>query len=464
MRSMPFDRGGHGSPLRVKMLLRACAAAAALLAAGCGSDVVGDPAPLDRFTFPTGLALHDGRLLVVSSNFDLRYAAGDGGSVLSVDPAVAPAAFGPGARIASFGGEIAVVDPVECGLTAEEAPGPFALVPSRGEDRVYRLDLAGGGVACTGDCALDAGTARVSDPFGVAVTCPAGGRGRGWVGFLRTPSAESWLGVFDLADPERTFDRFELPAATGSGTPRSFAYDAPHDRLFFTSTNSGTTASLRWIELGGDCTPGEAPADGGCQVGVANLTAFVNGAELTGLALGSEVPGAASRRLFVAARLYDPALAASIGQRPASDVGGALLVLELRAAANGGAEIAFVRMIDVGLGASEVKVLPREGRPDLVAVTASDDGILWIYDDEDGVMKKAIARDASTGAPRLGERPFGLAADPAVTTGTVRLYVGSFEDGYVTPVDVPLDAPQDAAIVMDPADATRPRRIGRERP
>jgi hypothetical protein len=468
MRLTRLERRGYGSRLPVKNLLGTLAAAAALAVVGCNAGSTGAPAPLDRFVYPVGVDFHDGRLLVVSSNFDLAFAGSDGGSVLSVDPSVAPASdFGTGVRIASFGGEIAVVrrpeqagtgpTTTDCGLPAD-APA-FALVASRLDDVVYRLDLGpSGALACGPECPIHVGTAQVSDPYGVAVTCPPGGPARAWVGFLRAPTSESWIGTWELADPAGTMKTFQVPTNTGNGTPRTFAYDAERQRLYFTSTNSATAASLRWIELGGACDPGELLGNGGCPFGIANLGVYIVGSELTGLQLATPVPGAPPR-LFIAARLYDADVAAATGLRPAFDVGGKLLVVDLLPQADGVPLGQIANTIDIGLGASEVRVVPRAGtgRPDLVAVTASERGTVWIYDDETGAAYP-MTDDPVTGAHLAGDQPFGIAVDPSgAGPGVARLYVGSFMDGFVTPFDVPLDAPQDAHVVMD-------RRIGQEQP
>jgi hypothetical protein len=78
-----------------------------------------------------------------------------------------------------------------------------------------------------------------------------------------------------------------------------------------------------------------------------------------------------------------------------------------------------------------------------VAALAGDDGVVWIYDDETGA-RFAIGRDPTTGAPRVGHSPFGLAVDPHVLPGTnsARVYVGSFQEHFVTAIDVPLDDPE----------------------
>jgi hypothetical protein len=78
-----------------------------------------------------------------------------------------------------------------------------------------------------------------------------------------------------------------------------------------------------------------------------------------------------------------------------------------------------------------------------------DDGLLWLLDDESGVLR-AFPRDDVRGAPLLGHQPYGLAVDPVAVGAVARVYVGAFSDAFVTPVHVPLDAvsPVDAAFVV----------------
>jgi hypothetical protein len=116
--------------------------------------------------------------------------------------------------------------------------------------------------------------------------------------------------------------------------------------------------------------------------------------------------------------------------------------------------------IPIGYGASDVRVLPpRPGKRDVVAALAADDAVVWIYDD-DTRARVAIGRDPRTGAPLVGKTPWGLAVAPAVLPGTnvARVYAGSFQESFVTPIDVPLDDPAAAGIAVDGQGA--PRRIG----
>ena len=434
--------------------LRLAPLAAALLLAACGSEPRGASAPLDRFTFPTGLVQREGKLLVVSSDFDLNYARDDGGSLLQVDLAATPPAILPGGvRLPAFGGELAVAEPAACGV-----PAPLALVPSRTSNQLFRVSLEGGGLSCGPGCALSLEHGSLSEPYGVGLSCPVGGPPRAWVGYLRSPSTVAWLAMVDLLSG--AWQPIEIG---GVGLPRSFAYDAERDRLFFTSTETGLSAPLRWLELGGGCTPGLAEVDGGCPVRQLDLYGFLRGAELHGIALSNPQAGL-SRRAYLSVRVYDAAVAAAIGGRPGYDIAGMLFVLDLEEGPYGDLRARLVRMIDVGVGAAEVRVLPaRAGKRDLVAMTATDDGVLAVYDDDAGALARVFSRDAVTGAPEVGRQPFGLAVQD-LGAGVARLYVGSFERAYVTPVDVPLDSPDGAHLVPSPVDPTKPLRIGEVTP
>jgi hypothetical protein len=434
--------------------LRLVPLAAALLLAACGGEPRSAPAPLDRFTYPTGIALREGKLLVVSSDFDLTFARDDGGSLLQVDLAGTPPAIQPGGlRLPAFGGEVAVAEPAECGV-----PEPLALVPSRGSNTVYRVSLAGGGLACGPDCPLSIESGSLSEPYGVGLSCPAGGPARAWVGYMSAPETLAWLAMIDLQT-----GAWQPVKIGGVGLPRSFAYDADRDRLFFTSVDTGLAAPLRWLELGGGCTPGVAEVDGGCPIRQVDLSGFLRGAEPRGIALSNPQPGF-SRRIYLSVRVYDATVAAAIGSRPSYDIAGMLFVLDLEEGPYGDLRARLVRMIDVAVGAAEIRVLPaRAGKRDLVAMTATDDGVLAIYDDEAGALARVFTRDPVTGAPEVGRSPFGLAVQD-LGAGVARLFVGSFARAYVTPVDVPLDAPDAAHLVPSPADPTQPLRIGEVTP
>jgi hypothetical protein len=436
-------------PAHLRTTLLAIAAAAALSA--CGEPPSAESAPLDRFSSPIALGLSGGELLVVSTNFELSYGLSDGGSVIPVDVVASPPAMGGGGvRIPSYGGELAIADAAACGLTDR-----LAVVTVREGNSLYRIAVAPDGALSCGEGCRTALPGQFQDAFGVGVVCrpddpatPSANehRASAFVSFLRTPSSRGQIVEIDLESGATLSTR-----DVGVGPVRSFAYDGLTQRLFMTSVESGTLAPLRWLELAGTCPVGVATADGGCPIGGMDLGSFLRGAEPRGVALSNPQPGR-TRRAFVTARVYNADLAASIGERPGFDVGGVLFVLDL-VEGRTGLEPRLAGLFDVGLGANEVAVLPvRAGKGDLVAVTASDDGLLWIYDDDQEALVRVFGRDPHTGIPLLGRQPFGLAVRD--DGASARVFVSSFKDEFVTPVDIPLDAPWTAA------DPSADQRIG----
>jgi hypothetical protein len=423
--------------------------AAALLAAACGEAAKPQPGPLDGVYLPTGLAVHraggEARLIVASSNSDLRYDDKTGGAVLSIDPEGVGTTFG--VHIQSFAGEVALADPAACsGL-----PGPLAITVTRGSDTLDALLLEPGGLACW-RCDVPLGGSSFGDPFAVAVAC-GGGRARAFAGHLRSFTGQAWVSEYDLASGAvRTL-------SLGSGPTRSFAYDAARDRLYVLGIATGAPTPLRWIELR-DCDFGSPPSAGGCSLGSASFAFAGVGLELRGMALAHR-EGATPDRAFLTARKYDLASAAVHGGRTTDD-GGVILVVDLVDDALGGVEARLVRdPIEIGVGAQDVRVLPSRGsgRGEVVAAMSVDDASVWIYDDETGSLARIGRTDELDGRSELGAEPFGLAVDPEAV-GTARLYVGSFRESFITPIDVPLEAP-DAAVVVSTAGATR-RITGRK--
>jgi hypothetical protein len=127
--------------------------------------------------------------------------------------------------------------------------------------------------------------------------------------------------------------------------------------------------------------------------------------------------------------------------------------VDLREDAFGGVDLELVHAVEgIGRGLQDVRVLPaRSGQRDVVAALAIDAGELWVYDDQTrGVA--VIGREG--GPPILGHQPFGLAVDPDPLATIARLYVGSFADGWVTPLAIPLADPSDV-----PTTAAGLRRI-----
>ncbi len=427
--------------------MRRLAFAALVAAAGCSDVTELGPGPADRVYFPTGVAVTSGgHLVVASSNFDLRYDDETGGSVLAVDPdpALATARLLGTVNVQSLGGQLALADPASC-TALDPAAGAIAILPVRGSNLVYRLKVAADGAVSCPDCALAVGAPTRVDPWAAGVACGPG-LARAYVGYLRTSTGQASITQIDLTrDPSE--DGAVQHFAHDLGQVRGFAYDAALERLYVTHTVTGGSTSLRWVDVGGGCRVDVPFADGGCATGTTVADAIPSGLELRAVALSSS--SAPRRRAYLTARVHDPALAAAAGYRT-GDFGGKLVVAELVETLGGQVDLAVVRDdVDLGYGAADVVALPpRAGLRDLVAALATDSGRVTIYDDEAGAVVATIGADlAGTGAPLLGHVPIALAVDPVVRGNVARLYVASFQESYVTAIDVPLDDPAAACLV-----------------
>jgi hypothetical protein len=420
------------APARRGGTLRRLAWFVAALAVACGDEAKLEAGPLDRMYLPTGLAVHDHKLLVASSNADLRYDDETGGSVIAFDPRDLDSVSVAGAvNIRSFGGDLAIAaDPVACGTVV--VPEAIAVVATRGSNtlNVLRISDSDSGALSCDRCGIPISASFV-DPLAVAIAC-AGGHARAFVGYLRATSSQAWITEYDL-------DSGTLRnALVGVGPVRALAYDAAADRLYVVGLATGQPTPLRWVGLS-DCEIGVTGA-GACTVGQAAIPALPPGVELRSIALAHHPFGSAPQRAFLTGRIYDPTSAATAGGRTV-DYGGLLIVVDLVDNAFGGVDVELVDSLPIGRGAQDVRVLPaRAGKRDVVAALAVDEGELWIYDDDTGSLAR-FGRNAATGAPELGHQPYGLAVDAELVGTMARLYVGSFAESFVTPIDVPLDTP-----------------------
>ena len=445
---------------------------------GCGEGARAIPGPLDRFTFPTGLTLAPlagGKraLVVVSSNFDLRYSPDGGGTVIAVDPDASNgdqlAVLGA-VQIGSFGGETTVLSGTPLPVAADSPVVPATcpgwtggnqvLVPSRDQNALYRVDIDGAGALTCGDGCKVPLNSSLADPYGIQITCrqvvdPANPTTSSLEAFaytshLRAPNNEGWLSKLDLSTGAVSL--IDL----GPSPPSSFAWDTDLNRLYVTGRFGAVIdlAALRWID----------PLFSPNLVHVANFGLDVRGAELRSIALSS--PGAggqgAPRRAYVAVRLFDRDLATDTGVR-LPDVAGALAVIDLTETADGAPEARILRLVQVGVGPNQVAVLPRtDHRRDVVAITNTDEGTLVLYDDDSQSIATVLGTPGATlppsfpndGKPLFGKQPFGLASEPT-GPATRRLYVGSFDRGFITVLDVDLTHPSNVIWV---------RRFGQEVP
>ncbi len=414
--------------------MRRLAWSVAALAVACGTEAKLEAGPLDRMYLPTGLAVHDHKLLVASSNADLRYDDETGGSVIAFDPtnldAIRIVPHGA-VNIRSFAGDLAVADKDACGI-----PEALAIVATRGSNTLNVLTISDLGALSCDRCGIPISASFV-DPLAVAVAC-GGGKTRAFVGYLRAASSEAWISEYYLATSPNNPAGTLRNGLVGVGPVRALAYDAAHDRLYVAGLATGQPTPLRWLDLGG-CKVGETGA-GACTVGQAAIPAIPPGVELRSIALAHPF-ATAPQRAFLTGRVYDPTSAATAGGRTV-DYGGLLIVVDLVENAFGGVDIELVDSLPIGRGAQDVRVLPPRGldRRDVVVALAVDDGELWIYDDDTGSLAR-FGRNAATGAPELGHQPYGLAVDAELVGTVARLYVGSFAESFVTPIDVPLATP-----------------------
>lgn len=429
---------------------RLLASSALVLAAACSDSAPAAAPALDRFYYPTGLAIRhepvgctpgaagcQTQLVVVSSNFDLRFDGATGGTVITVDvdqavrsplaPLTAPALLGV-SRIGSFGGEVAILD-----ADANTCPGyagtPQALVASRSQNVLYRVDL-GAGNSTAQQVPLE-GT--FGDPYGVTVACgtfEGAARELAFVTYLRTPNSEGQLSKIDLAPGAgNARTQIDLGANLGGSIAPAHGtvFDAPSSRLFVTERfGQNSFSPLRWFSLA-------APE----ITNSVDLFAQIRGAELRGMAISSD-----RTRGYLALRIYDADTAATTGLRPTTDVAGALAVMDLTEGPNGQPAATLLNVVPIDRGASEIRTIPRTstGNRDLVVVTCTDDNTVAIYDDDTGSIAKVLdicggATDTASapcdpGNPLTGKQPFGLAVE-TLSDHDARLFVGSFDRSWV---------------------------------
>ena len=460
-----------------------------LVLPACNEHLAHPAPPMDRFFFPSGLALTpvaggNQALLVVSANFDLRYDKQEGATLLSVDPSDTAvggslgradgvlAKLGPGAQLGSYAGTVGVADEVTC---PGALGGPQAFVASRYTHRLYRFPLQDGAVApcslaklCQFDLEPD-----LYDPAPVGLACRADGARRSlWVSYLRSP----WIGGFQPGTgwlSEFNIDNLNAEPRTialAPGPVGDMAYDGQFDRLYAVGRFAGLSAPLYILDLPACSHDHEDPTGKKdcptARVQTVDLYSALRGAELVGIALSNPQPGR-PRMAYVSARVFDETYAASTASRPPFDIGGALLVLELEEGVSGEPSARVRQVVPIGLGAGLVRVLPkRAGLGDLVVVPSAGDGSLYLFDDETHEVVRIISVDQGTGAPEAGHAPYGLVVEDRGAEALV--YVAAFADWTVSVLRVPLASPDEADLLRYPPEPGstgpgKPMRIGRAR-
>ena len=461
---------------------RLLATSALALVAACSDTAPTTPPALDRFYYPTGLAIRHvddagvskvclggapgchTQLFVASSNFDLRYDPATGGTVMALDvdealktglePLQAPALLGV-ARIGSFAGELAILDKNRCSGYAQ---GDQVLVASRSQNRLYRLSVGPQGQLTCAGCSIPL-VSTFGDPYGVTVACGTFGgvaQQLAFVTYLRTPSSEGLLSQIDLATNETTVKDL---GPSSPAPAHSSAFDPVSTRLYVTQVfGQNAFSPLRWFSL----TTNEPTA-------TIDLYSLIRGAEVRGIALSSDGDSSVGRppsRAYLALRIFDADTAAATGVRPTGDIAGALAVMDLTPGPTGQPSGRLLNVVPIDRGASVIRIVPRldpvtnhqrtdsAGNPlrDLVAVTCTDDNTVVLYDDDTGSVAKVFdvcggvpgetaPAPCDLGNPLTGKQPFGLAVESLATTGNARLYVGSFDRSWVNVIEInPIDA------------------------
>lgn len=405
---------------------------AALIAAACGPALEPKLPPSNAFYYPTGIAHADaaasgeGFLYVASSNFDKRF---DFGAVTAVDlgaligaglPALGAPATSEGpveitdlkvgeagvASIESFAGEMAAF--------ALPDGGARLFVPSRAEGHFLQaIDAAGPALSAPNAASLvafedtEAGVPRAPEPMGVALS----------------QDGEVFVTHIEPADS---------PAGSGKD---------PQTYLVRLSAQEPVVTEESFIPLGGDPThavavgsryafvTGRIPPPGN-QIFSSLLRLVERGTgrvispgvesafqvrEGRGIALSPD-----ERRVYVAARGPD-----------------ALVVLDVLGADGPSPSLEVVGAVPLPAEASQVKVIARVGRGNLVVVTCAS-GMVAVYDDEVGELVAQI--------PTPGAQPFGIAVDERGSGA--RIFVTLFSDGRVGVIDIPdLLRPHEARLV-----------------
>jgi hypothetical protein len=445
-----------------RLALFACLAALACAPAST-------PRPLARGTFyyPSGLVYSglragsppDGFLYVANANFDRRYDTGTlaavrlgsvaGGQGLpAIETTDANTYFGEIADLGSdfkqisiqnFAGEMS-------GFALTDADGlPMVrlFIPTRSEgDLLEIVDARGSDLTCftggtnciNGALSLTAlegvgnGKPRAPEPSGVSVSAD----GQLFVTHLKAADSppksnqlqETFLVKTDARLPDRAADQpvfkrddfFSLGFVAFGGGP-SLSSVAVGARVAYLSSRSfGSSGAMVFLfdrKLN--------------RFSDALLELTYRTLEARGIALGLDPSSQLERRLYVAARVPDSLVVASIAD-PTGDLPG----------------LTVTRAIPLPEAPNQLAVIPRQGRGDLVVATSSTAGVVSIYDDDLGRLAAQI-----TG---VGSQPFGLAVQKMVNarkmTEAARLFVSNFEDGRIGVIDVPdLGRPNEAWLI-----------------
>jgi hypothetical protein len=414
---------------------------------GCMETNTGERPPVDRFHYPVSIAVNEppdrkGKpfLYVVNSNFDLEY---NRGSVMAVDTSVLPEPLnGPVGGAVNSNQGVVFIDSF-AGMIASYTPSQDVgsrtnrlFVPTRSEGRLYAFQADGPLLSCwpaqeanssdSQDCfgqgvrLQQANNARVRtvDPFGIAIEGqkifvtplrPADdpeNSGKNRISYLAQSNTEDLhdLSFFDIG----------IPASQG-------IVALPEAGVFFTgkyiSPSIGESKALRVLV--------------GQEVIDLKLTEKTQVDEGRGIARSAHN----GQRLFISTSDPDGLLIYDTSLEDASD--------------------RFVNLIALPSGASEVMVIARPNKKDLVAIACTDSNIVALYDDELGEVVAMLHEQMTEQGLVTIDKPFGMAQSnlPAGSSGEDdkngrRIYVASFGNHSLSVIDISdLDNPRSAMLV-----------------
>lgn len=442
--------------------------------AACPNSTYSNPPPTSRFYFPTGIAhvevpgSTEGTLFVANANFDKRYQSGSISAVnldqvTSADGGAMPVFGAP-----VIGGPVQLVNlgsPVAIGVnsfTGEMAKLDMGsnryrlFVPSRSEGMKFQAvdaTVAGGTTTLScfptpaagheADCGFSAPTTTPAEfeqtttgvptapsPYGVSAaprTCTTNddcGDGRTCTtGLCKTasgdPVADLWVTHLQQADSPLAsalnyrgyLVHFESDKMTVDAS--SFIY------LGTGATNSAA-AGKRWVYTTGryynPTTNLLRLVDRNSNVISTGIEGEFSVLDSRGIAVGSN-----EDRIYI------------IGRTP--DV---LMVVKIVGATADLPGILVMHAVPLPAAPNQVKVIPRAGRGDLLAISCSGAGVLAVYDEDVGDLVAQV-----TG---IGLQPFGI--DVSERGAGARLFVSDFNDGRVAVLDMPdLTRPNNVRIV-----------------
>jgi hypothetical protein len=413
--------------------------------------------PAGNFYFPTGIVYSDsassqkGVLYVANSNFDRRYTSGSviavaldgvGGGSTPLPPIGTANTGGVPLSITNLGSGISQVYiqsfAGEMTRYPKDGENMRLFVPARGDlNPLHVINATGPTLQCldgSPDCTRSSpslstfefvgnGKPRSEQPLGVGV---------GTMGDVMGNVMEGQVAVTQLQEtdsPVLSGNNLESYLAVVKATTNPPFTVTPDNFIslgFFVDGNGRTTNSVAVGRRFAYATERFRDADGALLIlvdGMNRGTFFDPGLqssfrtlEARGVALNAD-----ESRLYIATRTPDSLLVLGI-LNPTSDV----------------PTIRLLAAVPLPLGPSELAVIPRSGRGNLVAITSTTAGMVSIYDEDLGIITAQLAG--------VGVQPFGLAVQTAGQAA--RLFVTSFGDSRVAVIDIPdVNRPQQVQLV-----------------